>query len=700
MASVDFRFGSASHSHRPAPAPSPSPSSQRRSNQVESWRSQNTMAIPPFARDPTQSSVPSSGRLQHPTHRHSRRRFRTVSLLRIAWILSIVWGEWLCFRQTILSCHWPTPHEVASDEGLSQVAGQPFNVLIIADPQLPSMSYSYPTRAYLLRILSVKIIDNFMRKSWRLLLRSARPNAIVFLGDLLDGGVSTRDPIRFQSDVDRFYHTFAIPEHLSIANQNHSRIVYLAGNHDVGLFPSTSEANSSMARERFKKNWGSGKLNGALEWGNHSVIWLDAMDLIEEDKRAATGAAQESEGRVTQFIKGLGGPNMLLPKVLFTHVPLWRPENTSCGSLRESSQQIHQGAGFNYQNEVPEKLTKMVLETIQPTLVFSGDDHDYCQVTHTLTSSSLANPSPLQVHEISVKSFSMGMGVKQPGYHLLSLSNPARFARSPSDQTTFHKPCFLPDQIGIYTYIYLPLYLITLLVIFGPPAYKLIRNLTAVTRQQAKTNGLPIRPRSNHRKSLSRTLMFTKPPKSSLSSGSSSSAEDGRSDEESATGFASPQSRRSISMGLALDGGDGFHSPVMMSYHSPIDSAHEDRRHSHQSTSFGVDGQEGNYPTMFYGRNPSSRFQFDQSSWNPKPESFFIRVAALVGGKRLSESLKKWLIRKGLSNRNSGSGFRSASYRNRGIRGDRGLRNAVNDLWMVVFAPLDAFSSRGFDKYR
>lgn len=623
-------------------------------------------------------------RLHHRSKRQLRRRLGSVLVLRVIWTVTIIWAEWLYFDLSISGCRWPLEPS-GSNSKADPSTGKPFHVLILADPQLPSMEYSYPTRIYPLRWLSIKIIDQFIRKSWRLVIRNTQPDAIVFLGDLLDGGIAAVDPITFRSYVNRFYHTFAIPSGLLpplSANQSNDspRLIHLVGNHDVGLYPSTSTINSTLARQRFTKHWSPGKLNGKVEWGNHTMIWLDALSVIEEAKRKASGMTDETEGEVTQFLKGLSGPEMLLPKVLFTHVPLWRPEGTSCGPLRESRREIHQGAGINYQNEIPEAATKIILERVQPDLIFSGDDHDYCEVVHTISSTSLANPSPLSIGEISVKSFSMGMGVKNPGYHLLTLFNPARFGKAPDEKTTFHKPCFLPDQIWIYTHIYLPLFILSIAVFFGPPVWKYVKKTTATTRQQAKTNGLPIHRSQRHRKSLSRTLMFTKPSSGSLSS-SSSSAEDARSDEEASSArFVTHRPRRSTSLGLGiglgiglgLEGGEGFNpsSAGMLSYHSPVDSGHDDERFSQPSPALGLDmskmrrsidvtggtigGSDFNSyppPSHHYGRSLSSRFQSNDpisSRTHQQPEQLMLRLVRLLIGRKLGESLKRWLMKRGI----------------------------------------------------
>jgi hypothetical protein len=92
----------------------------------------------------------------------------------------------------------------------------------------------------------------------------------------------------------------------------------------------------------------------------------------------------------------------------------------------------------------------------------SGDDHDYCDVTHAVAPSDDHAPAPTRVHEISIKSISMVMGVRQPGFELLSLATP----RTPGAPSLAHTPCALPDQLGIYLELYVPLFAVSLVVIF------------------------------------------------------------------------------------------------------------------------------------------------------------------------------------------------------------------------------------------
>lgn len=61
------------------------------------------------------------------------------------------------------------------------------------------------------------------------------------------------------------------------------------------------------------------------------------------------------------------------PRILFSHVPLWRPSGTGCGKERESKRNkggIEQGRGKGYQNLIGEEETKWLLDRVRPEAVF------------------------------------------------------------------------------------------------------------------------------------------------------------------------------------------------------------------------------------------------------------------------------------------------------------------------------------------
>ena len=163
-----------------------------------------------------------------------------------------------------------------------------------------------------------------------------------------------------------------------------------------------------------------------------------------------------------------------LPTVLLTHVPLYRSPGTPCGPLRERwpPSKINDGsedllekdernaisvtAGYQYQNVLQADISEELIEKIGNVQhVFSGDDHDYCEVVHHGFTSKGGG-----VREITVKSMSWAMGVRKPGFLMVSLWNPIDEDGNPistpdrsmeGTSTTLQTYlCLLPDQMSVF----------------------------------------------------------------------------------------------------------------------------------------------------------------------------------------------------------------------------------------------------------
>ena len=165
---------------------------------------------------------------------------------------------------------------------------------------------------------------------------------------------------------------------------------YLPGNNDVGL--NMDPIASLDARRRFAKHFGP--LDQTVTIQNHTLVLLDASRIIEEDYRRLRGGPhhESPKGGTTSFVDAvqpglsliLGSCEMDLeaeavispcigdkahPVILFTHIPLFRPDTASCGPLRESGT-IRRGAGPNYQSTVGKGVSASLLDHLRPTIVF------------------------------------------------------------------------------------------------------------------------------------------------------------------------------------------------------------------------------------------------------------------------------------------------------------------------------------------
>ena len=334
--------------------------------------------------------------------------------------------------------------------------------------------------------------DLFMSKSYSLLNKILLPESTVFLGDLFDGGrewststetwgshmTDPRTPGRedwakynrayWEQEFIRFNKIFPVfPGRRSIRS--------LAGNHDLGFGNGVNEG----VVNRFKSFFGD--TSSVHTFGNHTFVLIDSVSLentqnpkiyeparrfldefsasIPSPRKLLQQSPEVRSSKVYDADKGgppekISAPIAPLPKILLTHVPLYRLPNTPCGPLREGSSYggtIPLRGGFQYQNVLQDETSTDILKKVQPILVASGDDHDYCEVLHAGATG--------MVKEITVKSISMSMSMRRPGFLMLSLWNPVKEAvvDGGNDASTVQsRLCLLPDQVGIWkTYILL-----------------------------------------------------------------------------------------------------------------------------------------------------------------------------------------------------------------------------------------------------
>ncbi|RDA86201.1 hypothetical protein CP532_3482 [Ophiocordyceps camponoti-leonardi (nom. inval.)] len=198
------------------------------------------------------------------------------------------------------------------------------------------------------------------------------------------------------------------------------------------------------------------------------------------------------------------GPD--LPTILLTHVPLYRDPGTPCGPKREHRPPIkpprgqkgpvipdHGNAisvtgGYQYQNVLSaEDSARLVSSVGNVSRVFSGDDHDYCDLVH--------GEALGRVRETTVKSFSMAMGVSRPGFVMASLWNPVDAEGRPlpgAPRATMQTHlCLMPSQLGMYAK-YAALAVLTLVVLAGRALLVPVLNLTPFALESESSSSLSL----------------------------------------------------------------------------------------------------------------------------------------------------------------------------------------------------------------
>ncbi|KAF2836320.1 hypothetical protein M501DRAFT_939918 [Patellaria atrata CBS 101060] len=279
----------------------------------------------------------------------------------------------------------------------------------------------------------------------------------------------------------------------------------IPGNHDLGFAAGVQKG----VRNRFNAYFGEGNRVDVI--GNHTFVSLDsvslsalavdenalqdiyrpAVDYLDKVKtlksRAVSRELRMQNGHQTHTlfkhavidtpklaqdkVYVLKDLDVELPTVLLSHVPLYRPKGTPCGPLRErwppsplpkgqreplaedERNAIAIAAGYQYQNVLTRDISKMITEKVGNIYyAFSGDDHDYCEVVHRGYQSSGGG-----IREITVKSLSWAMGVRKPGFLMVSLWNPIdghgrplQNADGSKDPTLQTHLCLLPDQLSTF----------------------------------------------------------------------------------------------------------------------------------------------------------------------------------------------------------------------------------------------------------
>lgn len=207
------------------------------------------------------------------------RRLVTLSTpFRIFWLLFMFIGEKLVFDYYVLTS-WPYI-ESETDHHL----------LVISDPQLVDNN-CYNSFVKPRAILS----DKYMSRAYRALLRWRKPDSVLFLGDLLDGGREWEDD-DFFTEIERFNYIFQTKNEWPVK-------YYQAGNHDIGIGNTLKKERA----ERFKKTFKT-ELNYVTKIQDTNLIVLNSLGLVEPDDNPL---ALETKRFMKDFISS-GNPSIKL----------------------------------------------------------------------------------------------------------------------------------------------------------------------------------------------------------------------------------------------------------------------------------------------------------------------------------------------------------------------------------------------------
>ncbi|CAI9767111.1 unnamed protein product [Fraxinus pennsylvanica] len=377
--------------------------------------------------------------------------WKITVFLSILWALSLLYGEWFAFLMPSLwSCSWPHLHRQSSLMNGVDYSSNYVKVAVITDPQLMDRtSLRLPPKSLALELAQF-YTDVYMRRAFLSSILPFNPDIVLFLGDYFDGGPILSNE-EWQESWGRFRHIFDLNMLQQSANV---KVYYLDGNHDIGY----AAFNSRMPEvtRRYEKEFGARNYRFTL--GRVNFIAVDAQTLDGNQQSNITSATWN-------FVRNVSKDVDSTPRVLLTHIPLYRPDSTSCGPHRSSpiiNQRISRSAhdqDILYQNYVTEKSTDELLDLIRPVLVLSGHDHDQCTITHMSKYGA--------VSEHTVGTVSWQQGNLYPSFMLLSAINFTLPDGSSAEDTISTHLCFLPVQLFIYIW-YLSLFAMTLIILLWP----------------------------------------------------------------------------------------------------------------------------------------------------------------------------------------------------------------------------------------
>lgn len=351
---------------------------------------------------------------------------KAVLLLFVYWVVIIHHFERVRVRSAINACQWGNwEHWEGEKKSVT-----PHRIALIADPQLVD-DHTYPKLPRIADYILRRLSDNYLYINHKYMQAYLDPDTTIFMGDLFDGGREWEDDV-WMEELNRFNTIFPHK-----ANRRSFRS--LPGNHDIG-FQNISYHNVKRFSAFF------GEPNDFFELGNHTFIQLDTISYSHEDP-----VINQESRNFFQSLNSRISPEM--PRILLTHVPLYRDPNVEkCGPGRESKRPFPLQRGVQYQTVIDYAYTEPFLTQLKPTIVFSGDDHDYCDVTHV----DYKDNKKKLAREISCKTASMTNGIKYPAIHLLSLNNP--YDPTPKstldgDKTYETYMCYLPSPyLGVKLY--------------------------------------------------------------------------------------------------------------------------------------------------------------------------------------------------------------------------------------------------------
>mmetsp|Transcript_46114 Transcript_46114/g.75224 ORF Transcript_46114/g.75224 Transcript_46114/m.75224 type:complete len:454 (-) Transcript_46114:46-1407(-) len=386
----------------------------------------------------------------HAKRNNARETKHKFTFLVAFWLLNVFLCEEFLFHAFVTKCVWPDPY---LEEDILEV----HHVAIISNPTLADQStFFIASEPGPLLFIVETYCDLYLKKAYRRVL-SKRPDAIVILGDVIDGG-REGDELEFSESLERYMSVFSQPIQPGVEPV---AVLHVPGDRDVGLGSAINEEIVQRYTESFDP------LNQIAELGSFSLVIANAPSLVTDDREAMHYLD------TMKFIKLIQNEEKTEEiKILFTHLPLYRTlilDNDECGPFRSTSSKPFE---CTEDSCLPEDVSARITNDIKFVHVFSGHDNDWCETVHVDDNDRL-------LPETTIGTLSWMQGNWWPSFALVTL-----YSRAPYVSVA---KCTLPSYILIFIW-YSLCSVVTIFLLFPFPESlrSLVPSVLRSWMQQAK----------------------------------------------------------------------------------------------------------------------------------------------------------------------------------------------------------------------
>ncbi|XP_041364904.1 uncharacterized protein LOC121380170 [Gigantopelta aegis] len=345
-------------------------------------------------------------------------------------VLSVITNEYLIYW--LQSWRWPTlpVHERNPEREMV--------ILLVSDPQIQGYQDESP---FPLGMFTRWDIDRFLSRTFSLAFDYSQPDAVVFLGDLMDEG-SKATTEEYQYTLSRFHNIFYPVEN--------SVVIFIPGDNDIG--GEGRDYRTPWKMSRYEESFGN--ISGLVNVGFVDFIKLD-LQFHHEMPPYMLKLIAEVNQKSSAPIRIIINHDMLLPKMKFFIHPilrLVRPHLLLTGHWHEA---IH----FDCVDCMAENTDSSHWPVHRKDLYMK----------HYI---DLDLSDPLAIHELMVPSCSYRMGKKDMGYGVLVIK--------PDGKMKF-TVLWLPHR---YTMLFYYLYLSSVLAVIATCVwvYKYLRTVRHLSR--------------------------------------------------------------------------------------------------------------------------------------------------------------------------------------------------------------------------